>query len=88
MATVQRTREVQTRETTDLIASDKVEATTVYGSGGKQVGSIKRVMIGKRDGNVAFAVMSFGGASARTTTHFRGRLSRTMSAWEDTRFRC
>jgi PRC-barrel domain len=61
MATMQSTTDVQTRETGDLIASDKVEGTTVYGQKGERAGSIKRVMIGKRDGKVAFAVMSFGG---------------------------
>jgi hypothetical protein len=48
-------------ETYDIIASDKVEGTPVYRSNGDKVGSIERVMIGKRDGKVAYAVMSFGG---------------------------
>ena len=61
MATMQGTSGVETRETGDLIASDKVEGTAVYGSNGQRLASIQRVMIGKRDGKVAFAVMSFGG---------------------------
>jgi sporulation protein YlmC with PRC-barrel domain len=52
---------VNTRETHSLIASDKVEGTPVYRSNGEQVGEIDRVMIDKRSGKVAFAVMSFGG---------------------------
>jgi hypothetical protein len=52
---------VNTRETYALIASDKAEGTPVYRSNGEQVGSIERVMIDKRSGKVAFAVMSFGG---------------------------
>jgi sporulation protein YlmC with PRC-barrel domain len=49
------------RETVDLIASDKVAGTNVYRSNGESVGEIERVMIGKRSGTVAYAVMSFGG---------------------------
>jgi hypothetical protein len=52
---------VNTRQTYSLIGSDKVEGTPVYRSNGEQVGEIDRVMIDKRSGKVAFAVMSFGG---------------------------
>ncbi|SEF06050.1 PRC-barrel domain-containing protein [Rhizobiales bacterium GAS191] len=44
-----------------LIASDKIEGTTVYDANGKEIGSIRRVMIEKTSGKVAYAVMSFGG---------------------------
>jgi PRC-barrel domain len=54
-------QEVQTRETADLIASDKVEGTPVRRSNGDKIGTIKRVMIDKRSGKVAYAVMTFGG---------------------------
>ena len=50
-----------TRETADLIASDKVEGTEVYRPNGDHIGEIERVMIEKRSGKVAYAVMSFGG---------------------------
>ena len=53
--------EVATRETARLIASDKVEGTAVRRSDGEKLGSIKRVMIDKRTGKVAYAVMTFGG---------------------------
>lgn len=49
------------RETSNLIGSDKVEGTDVYGVGGESVGAIERVMIDKVSGKVAYAVMSFGG---------------------------
>lgn len=49
------------RETVSLIGSDKVEGTSVYGSDGKKIGSIARVMIDKRSGQVSYAVLSFGG---------------------------
>ena len=48
-------------ETSNLIGSDKVEGTDVYGAGGESVGTIERVMIDKISGKVAYAVMSFGG---------------------------
>jgi len=44
-----------------LIESDRVEGTTVYDPAGKNIGSIKRLMIEKISGKVAYAVMSFGG---------------------------
>ena len=44
-----------------LIESDRVEGTTVYDPGGYSIGSIKRLMIEKVSGRVAYAVMSFGG---------------------------
>ncbi|WP_429816320.1 PRC-barrel domain-containing protein [Ensifer sp. B1-9] len=49
------------KETHDLIASDKVEGTKVYGSDNKHIGSIERVIIEKRSGRVAYAVLGFGG---------------------------
>jgi len=54
-------RNNQRRETADLIGSDKVEGTDVYRSNGDHIGEIERVMIEKRTGKVAYAVMSFGG---------------------------
>ena len=55
------TQDVETRETHDLIASDKVEGTLVYNRQGEKLGSIERVMIEKVGGKVAYAVLSFGG---------------------------
>ncbi len=46
-----------------LIESDRVEGTTVYDPNGNSIGSIKRLMIEKISGHVAYAVMSFGGLS-------------------------
>ena len=44
-----------------LIASDRVERTAVRRSDGTKVGIIERLMIDKVSGNVAYAVLSFGG---------------------------
>lgn len=40
-----------------LIASDRVEGTAVRRSDGDEIGHIRRVMIDKRSGKVAYAVM-------------------------------
>lgn len=52
---------VERDETTDLIASNKVEGTAVYNRQDKKLGSVSNFMVGKRSGQVAYAVMSFGG---------------------------
>jgi hypothetical protein len=44
-----------------LIESDRVEGTTVYDPNGNNIGAIKRLMIEKLSGRVAYAVLSFGG---------------------------
>ncbi len=44
-----------------LIESDRVEGTAVYDMNGGHIGTIKRLMIEKISGKVAYAVMSFGG---------------------------
>ena len=48
-------------ETHDLIASDRVEGTTVYNRDGERLGTISKFMVGKRNGRVEYAVMGFGG---------------------------
>lgn len=44
-----------------LIASDRVIGTEVRRADGSKVGRIERLMLDKRSGRVAYAVMSFGG---------------------------
>jgi hypothetical protein len=48
-------------ETGSLIAASKVEGTSVYNRQGESLGSVYDLMIDKRSGKVAYAVMSFGG---------------------------
>ena len=52
---------LEANETGNLIGSDKVEGTAVYGSDSNKIGSIERVMIDKKSGRVSYAVLSFGG---------------------------
>jgi PRC-barrel domain len=44
-----------------LIASDRVEGTAVFGPDHRRIGRIERLMIDKTTGQVAYAVLSFGG---------------------------
>jgi len=44
-----------------LIASDRVEGTPVRRDNGQKIGTIERVMLDKVSGNVAYAVLTFGG---------------------------
>jgi hypothetical protein len=55
------TGSVATDETDRLIASNKVEGTAVYNRQGERMGSVYNFMVDKRSGQVAYAVMSFGG---------------------------
>jgi PRC-barrel domain len=48
-------------ETTSLISAGKVTGTAVYSTDGERLGEIKDVMLDKRSGKIAYALMSFGG---------------------------
>jgi hypothetical protein len=52
---------VATDETDRLISSDKAVGTAVYNRQGEHLGSVDNLMIDKYSGQVAYAVMSFGG---------------------------
>lgn len=47
---------MEDRDFGNLIGSDKVEGTAVYGADQKKIGSIRRVMIEKMSGKVSYAV--------------------------------
>ena len=49
------------RETSTLIAADKVQGTDVFNNGGDRLGSVHDLMIDKQTGQVAYAILSFGG---------------------------
>jgi hypothetical protein len=50
-----------TRISSNLIGANKVEGTKVFNQSGEELGKIHEIMIEKRSGNVAYAVMAFGG---------------------------
>jgi hypothetical protein len=58
------------RETGNLIGSDKVEGTAVYGADDNKIGSIERVMIDKISGRVSYAVLGFGGFLGLGNDHY------------------
>ena len=66
----------EARETAGLIGSDKVEGTNVYDAKGEKMGSIERVMIEKRSGQVAYAVLS-------TVSHYETDGSGILSHGEE-----
>jgi len=53
--------DIETDETVDLIASNKVEGTAVYDRNGDRLGTIYNFMVDKVNGQVEYAVVSFGG---------------------------
>ena len=61
---------MEARETANLIGSDKVEGTAVYGADSQKIGSIERVMIDKLSGKVSYAVLNFGGLFGLGGDHY------------------
>src|SRR5947208_12965977 len=54
-------RPLEADESLSLISSEKVDGTAVYDRNGDRLGTIHHLMIDKFSGQVAYAVMSFGG---------------------------
>jgi hypothetical protein len=70
-----------------LIASDRVEGTEVRRSDGKKVGTIQRLMIDKLNGEVAYAVLNFGGFFGMGEKHLpvvweRMKFNSSLDAYE------
>lgn len=61
---------IDEKESGNLIGSDKVEGTAVYGSDERKIGSIERVMIDKKSGRVSYAVLGFGGFLGLGNDHY------------------
>src|SRR3954451_5379610 len=71
----------------NLIASDRVEGTPVRRTNGEKIGTIERLMIDKLSGNVAYAVLSFGGFLGMGQKHLpipwaRLTYDRTLGAYQ------
>ena len=54
----------------DLIASDRVEGTTVFNKQGEKLGKISNFMVDKKSGQVHYAVLSFGGFLGMGEDHY------------------
>lgn len=63
-------RMMSQKEFGNLIGSDKVEGTAVYGADDRRIGTIERVMIDKISGRVSYAVLSFGGFLGLGNDHY------------------
>src|SRR5215813_8487895 len=63
-------KEMDEREFGNLIGSDKVEGTAVYGPDDAKIGSIERVMIDKVSGRVSYAVLGVGGFLGLGNDHY------------------
>ena len=53
-----------------LVPSDQVEGAAVYGRDGKRIGTIERLMLDKRRGTIAYAVVQTGGLLAIERHHY------------------
>jgi hypothetical protein len=60
-ANIPRSGDVATDETGNLISAGKVIGTNVYNRQSEKLGSFYDVMLNKLNGQVAYAIMSFGG---------------------------
>jgi len=61
---------MDTKEIGNLIGSDKVEGTAVFGADAQKIGTIERVMIDKVSGRVSYAVLGFGGFLGIGNDHY------------------
>jgi hypothetical protein len=50
-----------TSEWHPLIASDRIEGTAIYDRNGEKLGTVRKLMLGKVDGQVRYVVMGSGG---------------------------
>ncbi len=56
--------------THNLVPSDRVEGALVYGRDGERIGTIERLMLDKRTGVVAYAVVKCGGVLSGDRHHY------------------
>jgi len=62
--------DIEIDETAELIASNKVEGTAVYDRNGDRLGTIYNFMVDKVNGQVEYAVLSFGGLFGLGTEYY------------------
>ncbi|EJL33748.1 PRC-barrel domain-containing protein [Novosphingobium sp. AP12] len=61
---------IETVGDAELIASDRVEGTAVYGPNGEKIGHVHNFMVNKRTGRVAHVIISDGGFFGLGGSHF------------------
>lgn len=57
-------------ETARLIASDRVEGTTVYNIEGEKLGTVQKIMLDKKSGKAESAILEFGGLFGIGSDHY------------------
>jgi sporulation protein YlmC with PRC-barrel domain len=62
-----------------LVPSDRVEAAVVYGRDGQKLGTIERLMLEKKSGTVAYAVVKCGGV-------FQGHIHHYPVPWSSLKY--
>lgn len=62
--------DLHTENSSDLIASDRVEGTAVYNRKGEKLGRISHFMVDKSTGQVRYASLSFGGFLGMGNDHY------------------
>jgi len=62
--------DIETDETAELIASNRVEGTAVYDRNGDRLGTIYNFMVDKLNGQVEYAVLSFSGLFGLGSDYF------------------
>ncbi len=60
----------RTDETLSLISAEKVSGTEVFNPSGENLGEVRDVMLDKRSGRVAYAIMAFGGFAGLGRNYF------------------
>jgi len=60
----------QERQASSLITSDRVEGMPVYDAHGKRIGKVERLMIDMLTGEIAYAILSFGGFLGIGADHY------------------
>jgi sporulation protein YlmC with PRC-barrel domain len=61
---------IETVGDAELIASDRVEGTAVYGPDGEKIGHVHNFMVNKRTGQVAHVIISDGGFFGLGGSHY------------------
>lgn len=61
---------LERNETRNLIASDKVEGTSVYNPQGEKLGTVRNFMVDKSSGKADYAVLEFGGLFGLGSDHY------------------
>lgn len=57
-------------ESAGLIASDRVEGTTVFNREGEKLGTVQKFMVEKRSGKAQCAILEFGGLFGLGSDHY------------------